>query len=162
MLLTRSPGYVLQIEAEQLDSERFERLLQQGIAALGRDDPRGARELLEQALTLWRGPVLAEFEGVWLARSNIACLQALRLAAVEARIDADLALGRQGLVIGELEALIARYPLRERLRSQLMLALYRTGRQAEALEAYHAAREASYVSSVSTRARPCNTSSARS
>ena len=141
-LLTRPPGYLLELEPDELDLRRFERLLAEGREALARDDPGRASRVLHDALALWRGPALAEFAFEPFAQVEIGRLEELRLAAVEERVDADLALGRHAELIGELEALIAESPHRERMRSQLMLALYRSGRQAEALEAYHDARAA--------------------
>jgi YVTN family beta-propeller protein len=141
-LLTRPPGYLLEIEPDELDLRRFERLLAEGRAALAAGDPERAAQLLHEALALWRGPALAEFAFEPFAQAEIGRLEDLRLAAVEERIQADLALGRHADLIGELEALIAENPHRERLRGQLMLALYRSGRQAEALEAYRDARRA--------------------
>jgi DNA-binding SARP family transcriptional activator len=132
MLLTRPPGYLVVVDEEAVDLMRFQRLV-----AEARESPPGeAAVLLRDALGLWRGPPLAEFQGEPFAAVEAARLEELRLAAVEERIEADLALGRQGELVGELEALIADCPVRERLRGQLMLALYRSGRQTEALEAY--------------------------
>ncbi len=104
------------------------------------DDPSGAAERLREALELWRGPALADFAYESFAQSAIARLEELRLAAIELRVDADLALGRHNDLIGELESLVGEHPLRERVRGQLMLALYRAGRQAEALAVYQDAR----------------------
>jgi DNA-binding SARP family transcriptional activator/class 3 adenylate cyclase len=140
LIVTRPPGYVIELSAEVLDLHRFERLLSESDSALAADDAEHAAELLREALGLWRGTPLAEFRSAPFARAASARLEELRVAAVERRIDADLALGRHGDLIGELESLIAEYPFRERLRGQLMLALYRSGRQADALEAYRAAR----------------------
>jgi YVTN family beta-propeller protein len=141
-LLTRPPGYLLGLEPDELDLRRFERLLAEGRAALAAGNPEEAAAVLQDALALWRGPALAEFAFEPFAQAEIGRLEDLRLAAVEERIDADLALGRHADLIGELEALIAENPFRERLRGQLMLALYCSGRQAEALAAYQAARHA--------------------
>src|SRR5712692_11117613 len=141
-LLTRPPGYLLEVEASDLDLQRFERLLAEGHEALAQGDAGRASDVLHDALALWRGPALAEFVFEPFAQSEIGRLEDLRLAAVEERIEADLALGRHADLIGELEALIAENPHRERLRGELMLALYRSGRQAEALETYQAARRA--------------------
>src|SRR5215204_2592189 len=141
-LLTRPPGYVLQVEPDELDLRCFERTFAKGHDALARGDAEGAAHLLHEALALWRGAALAEFAFEPFAQTEIARLEDLRLAAVEERIEADLALGSDAELIGELEALIAENPHRERLREQLMLALYRSGRQAEALDAYQAARRA--------------------
>ena len=139
-LLTRPPGYLLEVEPSELDLQRFERLLAEGHEALARGDAGRASDVLHDALALWRGPALAEFVFEPFAQAEIGRLEDLRLAAVEERIEADLALGRHADLIGELEALVAENPYRERLRRQLMIALYRSGRQAEALEAYQQAR----------------------
>jgi YVTN family beta-propeller protein len=141
-LLTRPPGYLFEIEPDELDLQRFERLLAEGRAALAQGDPRRASALLHEALALWRGAALAEFAFEPFAQAEIGRLEDLRLAAVEERLEADLALARHADLIGELQALITENPYRERLRGQLMLALYRSGRQAEALAAYHDARRA--------------------
>jgi YVTN family beta-propeller protein len=141
-LLTRAPGYLLEVGPNELDLQQFERLLADGREALSQGDAGRASDLLREALALWRGPALAEFVFEPFAQAEIGRLEDLRLAAVEERIEADLALGRHADLIGELEALIADNPYRERLRGQLMLALYRSGRQAEALEAYQQARHA--------------------
>jgi DNA-binding SARP family transcriptional activator len=137
-LVTRSPGYLLRVDRSELDLARFERL----VGEAGRADPPSAAAKLRLALALWRGPPLADLAYEPFAQAEIMRLEELRWAARERRIDADLAAGSHSELIGELEALIAEHPLRERLRSQLMLALYRAGRQAEALDAYrHARRE---------------------
>ncbi len=135
---TRSPGYVLHVEPEELDLDRFTRLVERS----GGAEPAVAAELLREALALWRGPPLADLVYESFAQPAIGRMDDLRMAALERRVEADLALGRHAELVGELETLVARYPLRERLRGQLMLALYRSGRQAEALEAYRAARRA--------------------
>jgi predicted ATPase/DNA-binding SARP family transcriptional activator len=142
VLQSGAGGYSLAIEPEQLDAARFERLLREGKAALAAGQPEEAAELLRQALEHWRGPPLADLAYEPFAQAEIARLEEFRLVALEARIDADLALGRHGDVVGELEPLVAEHPLREHLRRQLMLALYRTGRQADALAVYHDARRA--------------------
>ena len=142
VLATRSPGYVIRVEPEELDLHRFERLVDEGRSLLARGLPADASERLREALSLWRGPALADFAYESFAQTAIARLEEIRLAAVELRIDADLALGRHDELVGELEALVAEHPLRERLRSYLMTALYRSGRQAEALDAYQDARRA--------------------
>src|SRR4051812_41818195 len=134
-LVTRSPGYLLRVDRSELDLARFEQL----VAEAGTADPRAALKLRE-ALALWRGPPLADVEYEPFARPEIVRLAELRWAALEQRIDTDLAAGRHAELVGELEALIAEHPLRERLRCQLMLALYRSGRQAEALDVYRQAR----------------------
>ena len=140
-LHTRPPGYYLEVGEDELDLTNFERLVSEGRQALSEGDAGKAAELLWAALRLWRGPALAEFSEPF-ARHEGARLEELRVAAVEWRIEADLALGRHGDVVGELETLIARHPLRERLRSQHMLALYRSGRHAEALASYQTYRRA--------------------
>ena len=140
-LHTRAPGYLLEVGEDELDLAHFERLVAEGRSELARGDAAKATELLRNALGLWRGPALAEFSEQF-ARHESARLEELRLAALEWRIEAELALGQHGDVIGELETLIARHPLRERLRSQHMLALYRSGRQADALASYQAYRRA--------------------
>jgi predicted ATPase/DNA-binding SARP family transcriptional activator len=140
-LLTRPAGYLLAIEPDTLDLRRFERLLADGREALAGNDADNAARVLREALELWRGPALAEFAFEPFAQAEIGRLEDLRVTAVEERIEADLALGRHADLIGELEALIAEHPHRERLRGQLMLALYRSGRQVEALGSYQQARE---------------------
>ena len=140
ILVTQPPGYVLHVERDELDLERFERLAAEGRDALAAGRPARAASLLREALALWRGQLLADLADELFAHAEIARLEDRRLAALEERIDADLALGRHAGLVGELEALVAEQPLRERLRGQLMVALYRSGRQAEALEAYRAAR----------------------
>ncbi len=140
LLVTRPPGYALALAPEQVDLRRFERLVEAGDRALGRGDPASAAESLREALALWRGPPLADFDYAPFAQGAIVRLQDLRLAAIELHIEAQLALGDHARLAGELQALVLEHPLRERLWGQLMLALYRDGRQAEALEAYRAAR----------------------
>jgi predicted ATPase/DNA-binding SARP family transcriptional activator len=140
VLTTEGPGYLLRLEPEQLDLRRFERLFEQGKEALAEGRAEVASRMLREGLSLWRGPALADFAYESWAQGAIARLEELRLACLEERLEADLALGRHGELVGELEALISEHPLRERLRGQLMLALYRSGRQAEALEAYQQAR----------------------
>ena len=135
-LVTRPPGYVLRVGREELDLEVFERLRREARGV----PPEAAAEKLREALALWRGPPLADLAYEPFAQVEIARLEELRLAALEERIDADLAAGRHADLVGELRARIAEHPLRERLRAQLMLALYRSARQAEALEAYQCAR----------------------
>ena len=142
VLTTRSPGYVLHVEPDALDLHRFERLVDEGRDLLAGGRAREASERLRDALSLWRGPPLADFAYESFAQPAIARLEEIRLAAVELRMDADLVLGRHDELVGELEALVAEQPLRERLRGSLMTALYRSGRQAEALEAYQDARRA--------------------
>jgi DNA-binding SARP family transcriptional activator len=140
VLVTRSNGYMLNVDADELDVSRFERALSAGERALAAGQPERAAQRLRQGLALWRGPPLAEFTYEPFAQHEIARLEELRLVALEQRIDADLALGCHAQVVGELEALVRQHPLRERTRGQLMLALYRCGRQAEALEVYRVGR----------------------
>jgi class 3 adenylate cyclase/DNA-binding SARP family transcriptional activator len=135
-LLTRPPGYVLEAEPESVDLLRFERLSREGRNALAAGNPERAALVLREALDLWRGPALAEFANEPFAQIEGGRLDDLRVAALEERIEADLALGRHAELISELEALIASSPHRERLREQQMLALYRSGGQTEALEVY--------------------------
>lgn len=142
VILTRGSGYELRLESEQLDAALFERLRSEGRRALAQGEPARAAARLREALALWRGPPLADVSYEPFAQAEIARLEELRLATLEDRLEADLASGRHSELVGELDALAGRYPLRERLRGQLMLALYRAGRQAEALEAYQAARHA--------------------
>jgi DNA-binding SARP family transcriptional activator len=142
VLMTRSPGYVIRVDPDQLDLHYFERLVDEGRSLLARGLAADAAERLREALSLWRGPALADFAYESFAQAAIARLEEIRLAAVELRLDADLALGRHDELVGELEALVAEHPLRERLRRYLMTALYRSGRQAEALNAYRDARRA--------------------
>ena len=141
VLLTSGPGYLLHAESDEVDASWFERLVEQGRNALAKGDPQTAAATLREGLALWRGPALADFVYEAFAQSEIARLDELRLAATEDRIEADLALGRHGEIAGELEALVVQHPLRERLRGLLMVALYRSGRQAEALEVYKRTRQ---------------------
>ncbi len=136
LLPSRPGGYSLTVEDEALDADRFERQTETARNALGRGDAQGAAEGLRRALAMWRGAALADFTYDPFAQAEIARLEELRLVAVEERFEADLALGREAELIAELEGLVAAHPLRERLRGQLMTCLYRTGRQAEALDAY--------------------------
>jgi DNA-binding SARP family transcriptional activator len=142
VLATTSPGYALGIEPEALDLHRFERLVDEGRSLLTRGLAAEGSQRLRIALSLWRGPPLADFTYETFAQAAIARLEEIRLAAIELRIEADLVLGRHDELVGELEALVAEHRLRERLRTFLMTALYRSGRQAEALEAYQDARRA--------------------
>jgi YVTN family beta-propeller protein len=139
-LVARAPGYLLRVAPGELDLDRFEALLAEGHEAARAGDHGPAATRLREAESLWRGAPLADVEGEGLARGTLEHMRELRLTAAEERIDAELALGRHSLLVGELESLVAEHPLRERLLGQLMLALYRTGRQAEALEAYRNGR----------------------
>ncbi len=139
-LMTRPPGYVLHVEADELDTSRFEQLVAEGRVALREGDPVGAAERLGEALGLWRGAALAEFADEPFAQAEAARLDELRLSALEDRIEAELAQGRHGDVIADLEVAARDNPSRERLWARWMLALYRCGRQAEALGAYRELR----------------------
>ncbi len=139
-LTTHGHGYSLSLAAGALDSERFATLLEEGRRALAAGEPDRAVETLDAALALWRGPVLADFTYASFAQPEIARLDELRLAAREERVEADLVRGRHAETIGAVESLVAQHPLRERPRAQLMLALYRSGRQAEALQVYQEGR----------------------
>jgi DNA-binding SARP family transcriptional activator/pimeloyl-ACP methyl ester carboxylesterase len=138
-LHTRPPGYLIEVGDDELDLSRFQRSVAGARRALAAGNPEQARRLLDEALELWRGSALAEFSEPFAGHES-ARLEELRIAAQEWRIEADLALGHDRDVVGELERLIAAHPLRERLRLQQMLALYRSGRQAEALAGYEAFR----------------------
>ena len=138
-IATRPPGYSLRLDADDLDARRFERLAAEGHRLLEEDPGRAGQTLIE-ALGLWRGRALDDFAYEDFAQSEITRLNELRLGAIEDRIDADLAVGRATELVPELESLVSAHPLRERLRGQLMLALYRSGRQADALEAYRSGR----------------------
>jgi DNA-binding SARP family transcriptional activator len=140
-LVTRRPGYGLFLDPEQVDAFRFERLAGQGQEALGLGEPERAEHLLREALRQWRGPVLQDLGQPPFAESETARLDELRQVTLESRIEADLALGRHRDVVGELEGLVAAHPYRERTCAQLMLALYRSGRQVDALTVYSAARQ---------------------
>jgi len=139
VLRTREPGYLLQVDPDQLDLYRFRRLVDEGRGALG-GEASAAAQLLHEALSLWRGPVLADVVAAEAAWPELVGIDEERIAALEARLEADLALGRHLELIGELEGLVRLHPLREHLHGQLMLCLYRSGRQADALAAYRAAR----------------------
>jgi predicted ATPase/DNA-binding SARP family transcriptional activator len=140
-LLTRGSGYLLQIGRDELDAARFEELAATGRQALTGGDYQRASTFLREALALWRGPALADVADEPFARAEVTRLEALRVQAMEDRLEADLALGLHGEVVVELEGLVAEHPLRERFWCQFMLALYGAGRQGEALRAYQAVRE---------------------
>jgi DNA-binding SARP family transcriptional activator len=142
VIVTRGVGYTLKLAEYEFDLYRFERLADRGSDALSRGQAREAAAALREALALWRGPALADLADQPFARSTAARLEELRLVALERRIDADLACGRHDELGPELLGLVTEQPLRERFRTQLMLALYRSGRQADALEAYQDARAA--------------------
>src|SRR5437667_8817770 len=140
-ITTADGGYRLEVDAERLDAARLQQLLATARERAAAGELEAAAELLREALALWRGPALAGLLLESHGRDEIAQLDELRLTALMDRIDCDLALGRHDQVLGELHVLVGEHPLRERLRAQLMLALYRAGRQAEALEAYQQARQ---------------------
>jgi DNA-binding SARP family transcriptional activator len=140
-VLTKPPGYSLRVDEGELDLDRFEQLAREGRELLLDGDAGAASQRLTEALSLWRGRPFAEFDSEPFGRDAGARLEEARLAALEDRIDADLSIGRHAQLVSELEELVAQEPFRERLRAQLMLALYRSGRQAEALEAYRRTRE---------------------
>jgi DNA-binding SARP family transcriptional activator/streptogramin lyase len=140
VLITRAPGYVLELDPEQVDLKRFELLARRGKRELAAGDAEAAAATLVEALALWGGPPLAEFDSAPFALAESLRLQELLVSTLEDRIESDLALGRHGDLIAELETLVAEHPFRERLCTQLMLALYRCGRQAEALEVYRKTR----------------------
>ena len=145
VLATRDHGYVLLVNREQLDAAVFQDELTAGIATLEAGRHAEAARRLGQALGLWRGPVLADLSDYAFIRPEAARLEELRLAALEARINADLALGRHHMLTAVLDRLVREHPLRERLHAQRMLALYRCGRQADALAAYQQARNARWA-----------------
>jgi DNA-binding SARP family transcriptional activator/class 3 adenylate cyclase len=140
-LVTRGPGYVLEIDADAIDAGRCERLYTTARSALAIGDYSRAEGLLQDALAMWRGVPLADFTYQTFAQAAIARLEELRLSCREELIEAGLALGRHRQLVQELEAFVREQPLRERPRCQLMLALYRCGRQAEALESFRRARQ---------------------
>jgi len=149
VLVTRAPGYRLVIEPESIDLVRFERL----VASARGLEPEERGERLREALALWRGEPLAEVASEPFASAEVRRLGELRLATLEERIDADLGAERFSELVPELEALVYRHPLRERLRAQLMLALYHSGRQGDALRAYQDARRA-FVEELGLEPRP--------
>jgi DNA-binding SARP family transcriptional activator len=134
---TRPPGYLVRLGPEQLDVARMRRLVDEARA----NEPARRAELLDEALALWRGEPLDEFRYETFAQEEIARLEEFHLALLEERAEAKLAIGAHSDLVTELEALVRKHPLRERLRAQLMLALYRSGRQAQALEIYREGRE---------------------
>ena len=140
LLVSKAPGYVLRIDADHVDAARFERLVGDGRGSLSNGDATAAAERFRSALALWRGPALDDLAYEAFARADIERLEELRLQTLEDRIDAELALGHHGALVPELRELVDENPLRERLRAQLMAALYRCGRQAHALEAYRDSR----------------------
>jgi YVTN family beta-propeller protein len=140
LVVTRAGGYAIPRDGIETDVDVFERLAAEGRRRLDEDDPHGAARAFREALDLWRGPPLADFRYDDFAQHEITRLEEARLAALEAQIDAELALGHEEKLVPELQALVAEHPLRERLAGQLMLALYGDGRQADALSVYRDAR----------------------
>jgi DNA-binding SARP family transcriptional activator len=137
---TRPPGYIIRLSSDQLDVDGFEHRIDEGSRALARGEVRAAAHVLREALALWRGPPLADLGYEPFSQTAIARLEELRLVALEYRIEADLRLGRDADLVPELEGLTAEHPLHERFCGQLMLALYRAGRQSQALDVYRQAR----------------------
>ena len=140
-IVTRAPGYAIRANEGELDVATFERLVERAEAPLAAGNHSEAHGLLAEALRLWRGPALADLAFESFVRPEAERLEGLRLVVLERRLEAELALGRHAGLVAELEALVAAHPLRERFRAQLMVALYRSNRQADALAAYRAARE---------------------
>jgi DNA-binding SARP family transcriptional activator len=140
VIATRAPGYLASVAVDELDAARFERLVAEARSLAEERDARAALAQYARALACWRGAAFADVAFESFGRSEAERLDELRLAAVAERVDCELALGRHERVVAELEALVAEHPLRERLHGQLMLALYRSGRQADALAAYRDAR----------------------
>ncbi len=140
VLVSQAPGYLLSIDPGRVDAQRFQSLANEARRRAHTEDPAAAASILREALELWRGAALAEFVYEPWAQGEAARLEELRLVALEDRIDADLASGQHGELVAEVESFAAEHPLRERLHAHLMLALYRSGRQAEALAAYQSAR----------------------
>jgi class 3 adenylate cyclase len=140
-LATEAPGYVLRVQPDALDAEVFERLVAEGRSALQSEAHADAEAHLAKALSLWRGPALADLATEPFAQAEIGRLEGLRLEALEQRFEAMLALGRESEVVGELQTLVRLHPLDERLHAHLMVALYRSGRHADALEVYRTLRQ---------------------
>jgi DNA-binding SARP family transcriptional activator len=154
VLVTRPPGYLLRVEAGELDVHRFEALAAAARRATAAGDLAGAAERWRAALALWRGPALDGVASEALRRSAAPRLEEVHLGALEERLEVDLRLGRHAELVGELETLANEHPLRERLRRQLMLALYRSGRPAEALAVYHTHHTASANRGAGPGAQP--------
>jgi len=139
-IVTAKNGYSLDLVSDAVDADRFDHLVERGRGDFADGDPEGAAAAFREALDLWRGPPLADFAYADFAQAEIARLEEARLVVVEERIEADLRLGRHAELVPELESLVREHPLRERLREQLMLALYRSGRQADALAVFRDTR----------------------
>ena len=157
-LATRAPGYVLRVAPGELDVLRFEQLAASGREALAAGAAATAVRLLDESLAVWRGPALADLGDLPFAAAEQARLEEERLGVLESRVDAQLMCGRHWEPIAELETLTTRHPLRERFWSQRLLALYRAGRQADALRAYRELRSPSSASSGSSPGPSCATS----
>jgi DNA-binding SARP family transcriptional activator len=142
VVVTRGTGYLLDVDPDSIDSVRFERLVEQGRTALQAGDPSHAGQVVGEALGLWRGPALADIATEAFAQAEISRLHELRAVAVELGLEAQIARGQHREAVGAGEAAVAEHPFRERLWWLLMLALYRSGRQADALRAYQRARTA--------------------
>jgi len=140
VIVTQGRGYVLRVETGEIDLDRFERATSEARLTLSGGDPQRAANQLHDALSLFRGPPLSDLAHEDFAQQEIARIEDLRLSAIEDRVQADLELGHHGDLVGELQTLVAANPLRERLRAHLMIALYRSGRQAEALHCYQQGR----------------------
>ena len=162
LIETTPAGYCLRVRPDELDVVRFERLVTDGRQVLADGQPEQAASMLGEALGLWHGPPLAELAGEPFAHSEIERLEEQRLAALEARVDADLACGRHSELVGELRHLMAAHPTRERLAAQLMLALYRCGRQPRRLRPTTQHGACSSPTSASNRALSCASCSRRS
>ena len=141
VILTRGTGYAVEVARHEFDLRAFERLLELGSEALETGAASEAARLLREGLDLWRGPALGDLADQPFCRLAAGRLEELRLVALERRIEADVASGRDAGLVPELQSLVVSHPLRERLQAQLMRVLYRSGRQAEALESYRSARE---------------------
>lgn len=141
-LHTHPPGYQLRLNTETIDLHRFRRLVREGRHATTTNNPHHAADLLHQGLALWRGRALADLVETGITWSEITAIEDERLSAIEDRLEAELACGRHREITPELEILTATEPLRERLCHQFMLALYRSGRQVDALRVYRRTREA--------------------
>jgi DNA-binding SARP family transcriptional activator len=140
LIETTPSGYRLVVEPGSVDGDRFEELYRSGAELLAAGDAGQARGVLADALSLWRGPAFADLRFESFVQAEAGRLEEARLACLEERIEADLQLGRHAALVGELEALVVEQALRERLRGHLILALYRSGRQSEALAQYQATR----------------------
>ena len=160
---TRSPGYTIHVSPGAARPDRFERRAEEATELLAEGKRNVPPISSARHSPLWRGPPLADLAYESFAQTPIERLEEIRLAALEQRIEAELALGRHRELVGELEQLVAEHPPQERFRAQLMLALYRSGRQAEALDVYRSTREA-LMRGVWDRAHAarCMSSSARS